>query len=164
MITELVPAWDSYQGIALAMPKQSFWKRHSAAAGTGSAQIPARSGLPNSLAMRQKSSEEKKEAWRRNQNEERPPRQMSRVKQTPDVERYQASQSQRSSELLTKPSQGQSNTNPNRPQAQTNPLLKRRSRAAALSDSADSEPEDDKYAENAPYTSNPAGYEYGRAC
>ena len=89
---------------------------------------------------------------------------MSGAKQIPDVERYQASQREDPSQLLTIPSHDQTHANANRPEGQTDPLLKRRSWAAALRDFADGEREDNKYAENAPYSSNPARYEYDRAC
>ena len=89
---------------------------------------------------------------------------MSGAKQIPDVERDQASQSKGSSQLLTIPSHDQTYANPNRPEGQTDPLLKRRSWAAALRDFTDGEREDNKYSENAPYTSNPAHYECDRAC
>ena len=83
-------------------------------------------------------------------------RQTSGAQQIPDVERYQASQRENPSQLLTIPSHGQTHTNPNRKQDQTAPLLKRGPWTAALRDFADGEREDENYAENAPDTSNPA--------
>src|SRR5208282_845012 len=117
----------------------------------------------NTATMRQKSRKQKDEARRCNQEEERPLRQMSGAKQIPDVEPYQASQGEDPSQLLTIPSHDQTHANPNRPEGQTDPLLKHWSWAAASRALADGEREDDKYAENAPHTSDPARYGCDRA-
>ncbi len=85
------------------------------------------------------------------------------MEQIPDVEGHHTTQSKRSSPLLTTPSHSQTHANANRPEDQTNPLLKRRPWAAALHDLPGSEYEDNHYAESAPYTSNPARYECDRS-
>jgi len=88
---------------------------------------------------------------------------MSGSKQIPDVERQQTSQREDSSQLLTKPSNDQPHANSNRPEGQTDPLMRRWPWAAAR-EFADGKREDDNYAENAPYASNPARCECERAC
>ena len=66
--------------------------------------------------MSQESRDEKKEAGRCHQEEERTSRQMSGAKQTPDVESYEASQGEDPSQFLSKPSHDQSHTDPDGPQ------------------------------------------------
>src|SRR5208337_5223884 len=101
-------------------------------------------GLVSRATMRQESRNEKKEARCCHQEEERTPGQMSGAKQIPDVEGYQASQGEGSSQFLSKPGHDQSDTDPDGPKGQADPLLRRRSWAAASHGFTDSEHEDGK--------------------
>src|SRR5208283_1033844 len=107
-------------------------------------------GLVSRATMRQESRNEKKETWCCHQEEERTPGQMSGAKQIPDVEGYEASQGEDSSQFLSKPGHDQTNTDPDGPKGQADPLLRRRSWAVASHGPADCKGEDGKYAENAP--------------
>ena len=66
--------------------------------------------------MRQESRNEKKEAGCCHQEEERTtPGQVSGAEEIPDVERYEASQGEDSSQFLSKPGYDQSHTDPDGP-------------------------------------------------
>ena len=70
---------------------------------------------------------------------------MPGAEQIPDVEGYQASQREDSSQLLTVPATSNPTQTPDRPEGQTDPLLKRRSWAGASRDFANGEHQTAKY-------------------
>jgi len=87
---------------------------------------------------------------------------MSGAVQIPGVERDQTSQRDDPAQFLSKPGRDQPHTDSNRPERQTDPFLKRQSRADRLRGLAKGERENEKYAENAPNAASPARDEYDR--